>query len=257
MTPEPETQAQEHAQEQQSNFDQVELDKFGALAHRWWDPDGPQKALHALNPVRLEYVRVRTDLKSARVLDVGCGGGLLSEALAVEGARVVALDLAPELIKVARLHRLESRVEVDYRLQPVETLAEEMPGEFDAVTCMEMLEHVPDPAAIVAACATLLRPGGRLFVSTLNRTPAAFALAILGAEYVAGLLPKGTHSYRDFIKPAELANWLRAAGLQVEDVSGIAYAPWRNAARLTGRTDVNYIACARKPADGEQDRAIG
>lgn len=241
MKPEPQ------AQEQKSNFDQVELDKFGALAHRWWDPDGPQKALHALNPVRLDYVRKRTDLKSAHVLDVGCGGGLLSEALAVEGARVVALDLAPELIKVAKLHRLESRVEVDYRLQPVEELAAEMPGAFDAVTCMEMLEHVPDPSAIIEACATLLRPGGRLFVSTLNRTPAAFALAIVGAEYVAGLLPKGTHRYQDFIKPAELANWLRAAGLQLEDVSGVAYEPWRNAARLTGRTDVNYLACALKP----------
>ncbi len=251
MKPEP------HAQEQKSNFDQVELDKFGALAHRWWDPDGPQKALHALNPVRLDYVKRRTELKASHVLDVGCGGGLLSEALAVEGARVVALDLAPELVKVARLHRLESRVEVDYRLQPVEALAEEMPGAFDAVTCMEMLEHVPDPSAIIAACATLLRPGGRLFVSTLNRTPAAFALAIVGAEYVAGLLPKGTHSYQDFIKPAELANWLRAAGLQLEDVSGVAYEPWRNAARLTGRTDVNYMACALKPAGGEQDRELG
>ncbi len=251
MKPEP------HAQEQKSNFDQVELDKFGALAHRWWDPEGPQKALHALNPVRLDYVKRRTDLKASHVLDVGCGGGLLSEALAVEGARVVALDLAPELIKVAKLHRLESRVEVDYRLQSVEALAEEMPGAFDAVTCMEMLEHVPDPAAIIEACATLLRPGGRLFVSTLNRTPAAFALAIVGAEYVAGLLPKGTHSYRDFIKPAELANWLRAAGLQLEDVSGIAYEPWRNAARLTGRTDVNYLACALKPGAGEQDRELG
>jgi len=232
----------------QDNFDQAELDKFGALANRWWDPQGPQKALHALNPVRLEYVRQRMQLRDAAVLDVGCGAGLLSEALAGEGARVTATDLAPELIKVAKLHRLESKVEVEYLLQSVESLAEQRPGSFDAITCMEMLEHVPDPSAIIAACATLLKPGGKLFLSTLNRTPAAFALAIVGAEYVARLLPKGTHHYQDFIKPAELAGWLRDAGLQLDDVSGLAYEPWRNAARLTTRTDVNYLASATKPA---------
>jgi len=229
------------------NFSQAELDKFGALANRWWDPQGPQKALHALNPARLGYVTARTTLQGAQVLDVGCGAGLLSEALAVEGAQVVGLDLAPELIKVARLHRLESGLSVDYRLQSVEALAAEMPGRFDAVTCMEMLEHVPDPAAIIDACATLLKPGGKLFVSTLNRTPAAFALAIVGAEYVARLLPKGTHQYRDFIKPSELGAWMRAAGLQLEDVSGLLYEPWRNAARVIARTDINYLACASKP----------
>ena len=232
----------------QDNFDQAELDKFGALANRWWDPQGPQKALHALNPVRLEYVRQRIQLRDAAVLDVGCGAGLLSEALAGEGARVTATDLAPELIKVAKLHRLESKVEVEYLLQSVESLAEQRAGSFDAITCMEMLEHVPDPAAIIAACATLLKPGGKLFLSTLNRTPAAFALAIVGAEYVARLLPKGTHHYQDFIKPAELAGWLRGAGLQLDDVSGLAYEPWRNAARLTTRTDINYLASATKPA---------
>ena len=230
------------------NFDQAELDKFGALANRWWDPEGPQKALHALNPVRLQYVKQRVALRDAVVLDVGCGGGLLSEALAKEGAKVTALDLAPELIKVAKLHRLESGVAVDYRLQSVEALAAEQPGSFDAITCMEMLEHVPDPAAIIAACASLLKPGGQLFLSTLNRTPAAFALAIVGAEYVARLLPKGTHQYQDFIKPAELAAWLRAADLQLQDVSGLAYEPWRNGARLISRTDVNYLASASKPA---------
>jgi len=232
------------------NFDQAELDKFGALANRWWDPQGPQKALHALNPVRLEYVRQRIALRDASMLDVGCGAGLLSEALAREGARVVATDLAPELIKVAKLHKLESQISVDYRLQSVESLAAEQPGSFDAITCMEMLEHVPDPSAIITACATLLKPGGRLFLSTLNRTPAAFALAIVGAEYVARLLPKGTHHYQDFIKPSELAAWLRSAGLQLEDVSGLAYEPWRNAARIVGRTDVNYLACAVKPGIG-------
>ena len=230
------------------NFDQAELDKFGALANRWWDPEGPQKALHALNPVRLEYVKQRVNLRDAAVLDVGCGAGLLSEALAKEGAKVVAMDLAPELIKVAKLHRLESGISVDYRLQSVESLAVEAPASFDAITCMEMLEHVPDPSAIIAACATLLKPGGQLFLSTLNRTPAAFALAIVGAEYVARLLPKGTHHYQDFIKPAELAAWLRDSGLQLEDISGLAYEPWRNGARLISRTDVNYLACARKPA---------
>ncbi|HZX79290.1 bifunctional 2-polyprenyl-6-hydroxyphenol methylase/3-demethylubiquinol 3-O-methyltransferase UbiG [Lysobacter sp.] len=230
-----------------TNFNQAELDKFGALAQRWWDPEGPQKPLHALNPARLGYVVQRTSLQGARVLDVGCGAGLLSEALAREGAQVTALDLAPELVKVARLHGLESGVKVDYRLQSVESLAEEMPGQFDAVTCMEMLEHVPDPGSIIRACATLLRPGGRLFLSTLNRTPAAFALAIVGAEYIARLLPKGTHQYRDFIRPHELAAWLREAGLQLEDVSGLMYEPWRNSARVIARTDVNYLACAAKP----------
>jgi 2-polyprenyl-6-hydroxyphenyl methylase/3-demethylubiquinone-9 3-methyltransferase len=229
------------------NFRQSELDKFGALAHRWWDPDGPQKALHALNPPRLAYVAERVALNGAHVLDVGCGGGLLSEALAQAGAQVTAIDLAPDLVKIARLHGLESGVKVDYRVQSVETLAAEQPGAFDAVTCMEMLEHVPDPGAIVAACAALLKPGGRLFVSTLNRTPAAFALAIVGAEYIARLLPKGTHQYRDFIRPSELAAWMREAGLELEDVSGLMYEPWRNAARLTTRTDVNYLACALKP----------
>ena len=231
----------------EDNFSQVELDKFGALAHRWWDPQGPQKALHALNPPRLRYVAERASLAGTQVLDVGCGGGLLSEALAGEGAAVTAIDLAPELIKVARLHRLETGVEVDYRLQSVEALASERPASFDVVTCMEMLEHVPDPGAIIEACSTLLKPGGRLFVSTLNRTPAAFALAIVGAEYVARLLPKGTHQYRDFINPSELAGWLRGAGLEPEDVRGLLYEPWRNAARLSSRADVNYLACARKP----------
>ncbi len=233
------------------NFSQAELDKFGALANRWWDPQGPQKALHALNPARLGYVAERAPLSGAAVLDVGCGGGLLSEALAGEGAQVTAIDLAPELIKIAKLHRLESKVEVDYRLSTVEALAAEQPGRYDAITCMEMLEHVPDPGSVLSACATLLKPGGRLFVSTLNRTPAAFALAIVGAEYIAGVLPKGTHQYRDFIKPSELAAWLRAAGLELEDVSGLMYEPWRNAARVIGRTDINYLACARKPERAE------
>jgi 2-polyprenyl-6-hydroxyphenyl methylase/3-demethylubiquinone-9 3-methyltransferase len=233
--------------EKNDNFSQLELDKFNALANRWWDPEGPQKPLHALNPARLGYVRERTKLRDARVLDVGCGAGLLSEALAREGAHVTAIDLAPDLIKIAKLHTLESGVEVDYRLTSVEALAEESAGSFDAIVCMEMLEHVPDPSAIIAACATLLKPGGRLFLSTLNRTAAAFALAIVGAEYIARMLPKGTHQYRDFIKPSELAAWLRAADFELEDVSGLIYDPLRHTARVGVRTDVNYLACAIKP----------
>ena len=232
------------------NYHQAELDKFAALANRWWDAEGPQRALHVLNPVRLDYVKQRLPapgLHGQRVLDVGCGGGLLSEALARAGAQVTAIDLAPELVKVARLHGLESGVKVDYQVKAVEVLAEERPCSFDAVTCMEMLEHVPDPGAIIAACAQLLRPGGRLFLSTLNRTPAAFALAIVGAEYVARLLPRGTHHYDGFIKPSELAAWLRAADLQLEDVSGLFYDPLRQRARLSARTGVNYLACATRP----------
>ncbi|HQX91534.1 MAG TPA: bifunctional 2-polyprenyl-6-hydroxyphenol methylase/3-demethylubiquinol 3-O-methyltransferase UbiG [Thermomonas sp.] len=209
-----------------NNFSQAELDKFDALAQRWWDANGPQKALHALNPVRLDYVAQRVPLMGVAALDVGCGG---------------------DLLKVARLHGLESGIKVGYRQVAVEVLADELPAGFDVITCMEMLEHVPDPGAIVEACARLLKPGGCLFLSTLNRTPAAFVLAIAGAEYVARLLPKGTHLYRDFIKPAELARMLRDAGLELEDISGLLYEPWRNGARLSKRTEVNYLACARKP----------
>jgi len=232
-----------------NNFRQDELDRFGSLAQRWWDPDGPQKPLHALNPTRLAYVQARAPLTGARALDVGCGAGLLSEAMAVGGADVTALDLSPELVRIAKLHARETGVQVDYRVQAVEALADEMPGAFDVVTCMEMLEHVPDPGSIIGACARLLRPGGRLFVSTLNRTPAAFALAVVGAEYIARLLPKGTHHYRDFLRPSELASLFRAHGLWLEDVSGLLYTPWNNSARLGSRTDVNYVACALKPLD--------
>lgn len=230
-----------------ANVSQAELDKFGALARRWWDPQGPQRPLHELNPARLGYVAGRVSLAGARVLDVGCGGGLLSEAMAASGARVTALDLAPELIEVARLHLLESGLDVDYRLQSVESLAEEAPGSFDAITCMEMLEHVPDPGSVLRACARLLKPGGVLLLSTLNRTPAAFALAIVGAEYIARLLPRGTHDYKQFIKPSELGAWLRAADLQLQDVSGLAYDPLRRKAWVGGPTAVNYLASAVKP----------
>lgn len=231
----------------QENVRQVEIERFGALARRWWDPNGPQRPLHELNPARLAYVSERIRLRDAKVLDVGCGAGLLSEAMAREGASVTALDLAPELIDVARLHLLESGLQVDYRLVSVEELAAQAPGSFDAITCMELLEHVPDPGSVLRACAALLRPGGRLFVSTLNRTPLAFAVAIVGAEYLAGLLPKGTHDYKSFIKPAELSAWLRDAGFELEDVSGLAYDPIRRKAWVNRRTDINYLACALKP----------
>lgn len=228
------------------NVSTAEIAKFGALANRWWDEKGPQRALHELNPARLGYVAKQQNLRGARVLDVGCGGGLLSEALAAEGADVVALDLAPELIEVAKLHLLESGRKVDYRLQSVESLAEELPGAFDAITCMEMLEHVPDPASVLRACAALLKPDGKLFISTLNRSPAAFVVAIVGAEYMAGLLPRGTHDYRSFIRPAELAAWLREAGLALDDVSGLAYDPLRGKAWVNRNTAINYLACAVK-----------
>jgi 2-polyprenyl-6-hydroxyphenyl methylase/3-demethylubiquinone-9 3-methyltransferase len=229
------------------NVHPEEIARFGALARRWWDPEGPQRPLHDLNPARLRYVADRLPLRGARVLDVGCGAGLLSEALAGEGAEVTALDLSPELIDVAKLHLLESGRQVDYRLVSVEDLARDMPAAFDAVTCMEMLEHVPDPASVLRACADLLVPGGLLFVSTLDRTPQAFGAAIVGAEYVAGLLPRGTHDYQRFIRPSELGAWLRAAGLQLEDVSGLAYDPIRRKAWVGRHLGVNYLACARKP----------
>lgn len=230
------------------NADPAELAKFSELAHRWWDPDSEFRPLHQINPLRLDWINQLSPLEGRKVLDVGCGGGILSDSMARKGAEVTGIDLASKALRVARLHALEAETpRVQYREISVEELANECPGSFDTVTCMEMLEHVPDPGAIVRACATLLKPGGRLIVSTLNRTPAAFALAIVGAEYVARLLPKGTHRYEDFIRPAELAAWLREAGLQLEDVSGLLYEPWRHAARLTRRTDVNYLATACKP----------
>ena len=229
------------------NVHPEEIARFGALATRWWDPEGPQRPLHDLNPARLRYVADRVALRGARVLDVGCGAGLLSEALAGEGADVTALDLSPELIDVAKLHLLESGRKVDYRLVSVEELARDMPAAFDAVTCMEMLEHVPDPGSVLRACADLLAPGGSLFVSTQDRTPQAFGAAIVGAEYVAGLLPRGTHDYQKFIRPSELGAWLREAGLQLEDVSGLAYDPIRRKAWVGRHLGVNYLACARKP----------
>lgn len=230
-----------------ANVSEHEIAKFGALASRWWDPDGPQRPLHELNPVRLDYVRRHQRLQGSRVLDVGCGGGLLTEALAGEGATATGIDLSEKLIDVARLHLLESGRTVEYRVVSAEQMALERPQAFDAVTCMEMLEHVPDPHAILQACFDLLKPGGRLFLSTLNRTPKAFGMAILGAEYLARLLPKGTHDYRSFIKPSELAASLREIGFELLDVSGMNYNPLSRKAALSTDTSVNYLMLAVKP----------
>ena len=230
-----------------TNVDPAELEKFSKLATSWWDPHGPSRALHDLNPARLDYVREFATLKGARVLDLGCGGGLLSEALAREGADVVGIDLATDVVEVAKLHLHESGQHVDYRETSAEALAEAEPESFDVVCCMEMLEHVPDPASVLAASARLLKPGGKYFASTINRTPAAFALAIVGAEYLARLLPKGTHDYSQFIRPSEFAAWVRAAGLSLADVRGLAYDPILRRGRLTSITAVNYLVHAEKP----------
>jgi 2-polyprenyl-6-hydroxyphenyl methylase / 3-demethylubiquinone-9 3-methyltransferase len=230
-----------------ANVNPQEIEKFGALASRWWDANGPQRPLHELNPVRLAYVRRNRPLSNLRALDVGCGGGLLTEAMASAGARATGIDLSEQLIDIARLHLLESGLQADYRVVSAEAMAVEQPGTFDVVTCMEMLEHVPDPQAIVQACFDALKPGGMLFLSTINRTPAAFALAVVGAEYVARLLPKGTHDYRSFIKPSELASALRQAGFVLEDVSGLHYNPLTRTARVGSNTSVNYLMTARKP----------
>jgi 2-polyprenyl-6-hydroxyphenyl methylase/3-demethylubiquinone-9 3-methyltransferase len=230
------------------NVNPAETAKFDRLASRWWDPDGESRPLHDLNPVRLGYIAERCTLKGANALDVGCGGGLLSEALARAGAQVTAIDLAPAVLDVARLHLHESGLVVDYREISVEAFAAAQPQHFDVVTCMEMLEHVPDPASVIDACASLLKPGGKLFLSTLNRTPLAFGAAILGAEHLLRLLPRGTHHYAQFLKPSEIAADLRRAGLVLDDLAGIAYNPLTRKAWLSGNVAVNYLVCASKPA---------
>jgi 2-polyprenyl-6-hydroxyphenyl methylase/3-demethylubiquinone-9 3-methyltransferase len=231
-----------------TNVSPEEIARFDALAARWWDPDGESRPLHDLNPVRLGYIAARANLAGARVADVGCGGGLLSEALARAGAKVTGIDLGEKVIGIAKLHLHESNLDVDYRVQSSADLAAAEPASFDAVCCMELIEHVPDPAALVADLAALVKPGGRLFMSTLNRTPAAFGAAILGAEYLLRMLPRGTHHYAQFLKPSELGRLLRHAGLELEDVSGLGYNPLARKAWLSRFTGVNYLLCARKPA---------
>jgi 2-polyprenyl-6-hydroxyphenyl methylase / 3-demethylubiquinone-9 3-methyltransferase len=223
------------------NVDPREVAKFDDLAHRWWDPEGEFKPLHDINPLRLDYVERRVPLADARVLDVGCGGGILAESMARRGATVTGIDMAEAPLEVARLHLLESGLEVDYRQVPVERLADEMPGAFDVVTCMEMLEHVPDPASVVSACARLVRPGGHVFFSTINRNPRSFLLAIVGAEYLLRLLPRGTHEYARFIRPSELTRWVRAAGLETCHVAGLGYNPLTREYRLDDDVQVNYL----------------
>jgi len=226
------------------NLDEGELGKFEDMAHRWWDPEGELKPLHEINPLRLDYIQRHARLRDRRVVDVGCGGGLLTEAMAARGAQVTGIDQAEQTLSVAHMHQLESGLEIDYRLSSAEALAESMPGAFDVVTCMELLEHVPDPASVVDACSRLLRPGGTAFFSTINRNPKAFLLAIVGAEYVLGLLPRGTHRYDRLIRPSELDRWARAAGLTIQDLAGIQYNPLNRRYRLADDIDVNYMAYA-------------
>jgi len=231
------------------NVDPGELAKFGALAHRWWDPESEFRPLHEINPLRLDWIdRVAGGIKNRSVLDVGCGGGILAESMAVRGAAVTGIDLGEKALGVAKLHRLESGVAVDYRLVAAEVLAAESPAKFDVVTCMELLEHVPDPAAIVSACAALAVPGGTVVFSTLNRNPKSYAFAILGAEYLLQILPKGTHDWAKFIRPAELATFARRAGLDLSDMIGMTYNPFTKSYRLEPDTSVNYLAAYRKPA---------
>jgi 2-polyprenyl-6-hydroxyphenyl methylase / 3-demethylubiquinone-9 3-methyltransferase len=234
--------------ESMSNHDPREIARFDVVAQRWWDPAGEFKPLHALNPVRLAYIERRAALKGKRVLDVGCGGGLLSEAMARAEAIVTGIDLAPMTIEVAQLHALDSRVTVSYLRQSAETHALEHPSEYDLIVCMEMLEHVPDPMSVLRAMHTLVKPGGYVFLSTLNRNLKSYLLSIVGAEYVLDLLPRGTHTYERFIRPSELARWSRAVGLTLEDASGLSYDPFANTATLSSDVDVNYLMCMRREA---------
>jgi 2-polyprenyl-6-hydroxyphenyl methylase / 3-demethylubiquinone-9 3-methyltransferase len=229
------------------NVDKQEIAKFEALAHRWWDPEGDFRPLHDINPARLTYVLERAGLDAGPVIDVGCGGGILSESLARAGARVTGIDMAGAPLAVARLHALESGVEVEYLSATAEELAAQRPASFATVTCMEMLEHVPDYSSTVQACADLATPGAQLFFSTINRNPKAYLLAVVGAEYVLGLLPKGTHDYEKFIKPSELAAAMRRAGLLVQDIIGMRYNPFTRNCSLSPDVDVNYILHASKP----------
>ncbi len=229
-----------------TNFDPAEQQKFDSIASTWWDPDGESRPLHDLNPARLAYITERVGLKDNKVVDVGCGGGILSESMARQGAIVTGIDIAAKALSVAKLHLHESGCEVDYQEATAESWAEQHPAGACVVTCMEMLEHVPEPASVVAACAKMLETGGHLFMSTLNRNPASFAVAILGGEHITRIIPKGTHQYDRFIKPSELCQWLRASGMKVEEITGIHYNPLERTARTGGHVHVNYLIHATK-----------
>ncbi|MDP1606291.1 MAG: bifunctional 2-polyprenyl-6-hydroxyphenol methylase/3-demethylubiquinol 3-O-methyltransferase UbiG [Rhodocyclaceae bacterium] len=231
-----------------TNVDPQEIAKFSELAHRWWDPNSEFKPLHDINPLRLAWIDRCVGLAGKRVLDVGCGGGLLTEGMAGCGASVTGIDLSEKALGVARLHLLESGRTVDYRLVSAEALAAEAPASFDAVTCLEMLEHVPDPASTIAACAALVKPGGQVFFSTINRNPKAYLFAVIGAEYILNLLPKGTHDYAKFLRPAELARFARQAGLDVTEVIGMSYNPLTQTYKLGNDTSVNYLVRTARPA---------
>lgn len=229
-----------------ANFDPAEQQKFDAIAASWWDPDGESRPLHDLNPARLAYITERVELQDTQVVDVGCGGGILSESMAAAGAVVSGIDIAEKALSVAKLHLHESGCKVDYQHTTAESWAEQHPSSAGVVTCMEMLEHVPDPASVVSACAKMLVVGGHLFMSTLNRNPLSFAVAIVGGEHVTRIIPKGTHQYERFIKPSELCQWLRAASMKVEEITGIHYNPLERTARTGGHVRVNYLIHAVK-----------
>jgi 2-polyprenyl-6-hydroxyphenyl methylase/3-demethylubiquinone-9 3-methyltransferase len=228
------------------NVDQSEIAKFSALAHRWWDPNSEFKPLHAINPLRLSWMKSFVNFEGKKVVDIGCGGGILAESLAQSGADTTGIDLSEKALKVAELHALEVGVNLTYRAISAEDLAQEQAGQYDVVTCMEMLEHVPDPASIVRACATLCKPGGTLFFSTLNRNPKSYLFAIIGAEYILRLLPKGTHEYAKFIKPSELVHFTRAANLEMLGMKGLGYNPITQVYSLNDDVDVNYMIAVRK-----------
>jgi 2-polyprenyl-6-hydroxyphenyl methylase / 3-demethylubiquinone-9 3-methyltransferase len=223
------------------NVDAAELNKFAELAHKWWDKTSEFKPLHDINPLRLNYIDNAVSLAGKTVLDVGCGGGILSESMAEKGAKVTGIDLGEKALKVAQLHSLESGVDVDYQLIAVEELAEKQPASFDVVTCLEMLEHVPNPASVIAACAKLVKPNGHVFFSTINRNPKSYLLAVIGAEYILNMLPRGTHDYEKFIKPSELASWARVAGLSLQYQTGMSYNPITQIYSLGDDVSVNYL----------------